>query len=261
MDWFRVYNDITKDRKLRRHRPSIRWAWIAVLCIANNSPQRGILLLSDDIPATVEDIADEAALSVTETEEALSIFVKQGMIKNIGDVWKVINWNKRQFARDNSSERVKRFRSKQEKYPVTVTETPCNGYKSVSETPPEYRVQSTENNPPTPLLFSEHTQEAINEVETTAAELVVAFHAVYPEHRKKYSTGGAIKANDEFAQRLKDGWTKEEILNRINLNWPTANGPPAPWEIFGNPPDDVHWGPGHRHATEDEFNAWALTQV
>jgi len=255
MKWFRVYNDIARDRKLRRHKPHVRWAWISVLCIASESPQRGNLLLSEDIPATIEDIADEAALSVTEMEEAISIFVKQGMIENVGDVWKVINWNRRQFDRDNSSERVKRFRNKQEKHSVTVTETPCNGYESVSVTPPEYRVQSTENNPLPPS--SEKTpKEAGNEVKNPADELVLEFHKKFPEHRKRYSLAGAAKLNDEITQMLADGFTEDDILNRID--W-IKDECPAPWDL--RTVDPPPYGRGRRFATEKEYQDWAISMV
>ena len=78
--WVRVYTEITRDRKLRRHSVATRWIWISVLCIAKESPIPGSLLLSQACPVTPEDIADEAGVSLQEVEDALRIFADQDMM-------------------------------------------------------------------------------------------------------------------------------------------------------------------------------------
>lgn len=52
------------SRTLRRLTPSERWCFVAgVLCLAGESPIRGALLIAEGVPATVEDIADQAGVS------------------------------------------------------------------------------------------------------------------------------------------------------------------------------------------------------
>jgi len=219
MKWFRTYNDITRDRKLRRHRPHVRWAWIAVLCVASESPSRGELLLSENIPATIEDIADEAGLSVNEMEEAFSIFTSQGMVENVGNVWRVTNWDKRQFDRDNSTERVKRFRNRSQKHPVTVAETPCNGCNGVSETPPD----------PDPDPEYRGKKEEEKDLLATIAFLRGEFA----------KTRNLIKISDECIEVLLKDYSQEEIGREI----PKAD---KHYSLDGKPTNNVNI----------RFNSW-----
>ena len=74
MQWFRFYTEAISDKKLRRiardtnecmaHVPGV---WTIILSMASDSPQRGVLLLSDTVPATIDDINDAAGCNVTET--------------------------------------------------------------------------------------------------------------------------------------------------------------------------------------------------
>ena len=36
MKWVRLYTEITRDRKLRRHNPTVRWIWVGLMCMAVN---------------------------------------------------------------------------------------------------------------------------------------------------------------------------------------------------------------------------------
>ena len=76
--WLRLYTEVTRDRKLRREKPETRWLWIAVLCLARSSPQPGRLMLSDGSPVDVEDLADEAAITLAAARRGVARFRSTG---------------------------------------------------------------------------------------------------------------------------------------------------------------------------------------
>ncbi len=82
--------------------------------------------------------------------------------------------------------------------------------------------------------------------------LVLAFHTKFPNHRLKYSVGGVVKCRDEFAQRLRDGWTREGIERQIQGYM--KSDCPAPWEIFSEIVEPPKWGPGTPFATKGEYD-------
>jgi hypothetical protein len=144
--WLRLYTEITRDRKLRRLPPAYRWVWIAIMCIAKESPKPGRLLLSCNLPATAEDIADEAAVDLETVLQALEIFKKLewNMIHEEEGILVLTNWEKRNsFKSDSSTERVRRHRIKNE-----TLQKRCEG---VTVTPPDTDTElykETDNNPP-----------------------------------------------------------------------------------------------------------------
>lgn len=138
MEWLRLYTEITDDRKLRRLPPSQRWLWIAMMCIARKSPSPGTLLLSENVPVNIDDLADIAAIPVEDVKAGIQAFKAQRMIEEIDGVFSLINFPKRQFASDNSTERVKRYREKKKQEDETLQER----FNNVSETPPEADAES-----------------------------------------------------------------------------------------------------------------------
>lgn len=145
--WLRLYTEVTRDRKLRRLPSDQRWLWIAILSVAKESPKPGWLLLADGVPVTAEDLADEAAIPIDQVEAGLKAFTEQMMIKEVKGIWHCLNWNKRNFISDTSTERVKKFRGKK-------NETFQKRSSNKNETPPETETDTetdTDNiNPPNP---------------------------------------------------------------------------------------------------------------
>ena len=137
--WLRLYTEITRDRKLRRHPASIRWAWITIMCMAKVSPVPGVLLLSESVPVTLEDIADEAALDLSEVKEAVAIFARQDMLAEESGIYRLINWGERQFESDTSTDRVRRCRGQQSE----KNETHTKRFRNVSETAPETETETS----------------------------------------------------------------------------------------------------------------------
>jgi len=79
--------------------------------MANDSPQRGVLVISDDIPHTLEDMEFEMGLPREVIAQLIDEFKALGMMTG-NTTFAVCNWEKRQFKSDNSSERVKAYRMK-----------------------------------------------------------------------------------------------------------------------------------------------------
>ena len=110
--WLRLYTDIKNDRKLRRLPPAQRWLWVVIMTIAKESPKEGWLLLTEGVAVTAEDLADDAAVSIDEVHAGLKVFAEQRMIKAIDGIYYLVNWDKRQFVSDSSTERSRRHRQK-----------------------------------------------------------------------------------------------------------------------------------------------------
>lgn len=133
MPWFRWYVETTRDHKIRREPLSTRWAWVAVLTLCRKSPQPPKLLLSEGVPVTVEDIADEANITVRAAQAAVDLFTAKRMIERAEGVWSVLNWARRQPNSDNVAERVERHRERLSN--VTSSAETADG--NVTETAPD----------------------------------------------------------------------------------------------------------------------------
>ena len=76
---------------------------------------------------TNDDLVDEAAIAREEIEAGLNDFADQRMVEKEDGVWRLLNWDKRQFASDSGRERVQKHREKNkevetapEQYSVTA---------------------------------------------------------------------------------------------------------------------------------------------
>lgn len=144
--WLRLYTEVTRDRKLRREKPETRWLWIAVLCLARSSPQPGRLMLSDGSPVDVEDLADEAAITLAAARRGVARFRSTGMLTldERDGVLCVTQWGERQFASDRATDRSRRHR--ESNGDATAYRPPMQRPSDGDATAPE--VQSTENQIP-----------------------------------------------------------------------------------------------------------------
>lgn len=151
LPWFRLYVSAVRDTKLRRLPASQRWVWVAVLAAARESCQPGLLLVSERQPMTDRDIADMAAVSVSDVRKALAAFEAADMIDRSeanGGAWHVTNWDHRQYQSDNTTERTRKHRTKERSNgvpdPFSGTPNGSSEERSPSGTDPE-----TETDPDT----------------------------------------------------------------------------------------------------------------
>lgn len=102
--WFRFYVESIWDLKLRRLPAYSRWLWVVVLACARSSPIPGYLLITDGDPMALTDLADGAALSVSQTKKGIDLLRDLGLVDfDAGrQVWFVPKWGERQFEADFS---------------------------------------------------------------------------------------------------------------------------------------------------------------
>ena len=113
MQWFRFYSEAIRDTKLRRIArdvgqplPYVIGVWATVLSIASESPERGVLLVSKNIPATIDDISDAAGCNVSETFQKLLVTgLVTSHVTEGETVYSVASWEKRQYDTGRSLRR------------------------------------------------------------------------------------------------------------------------------------------------------------
>lgn len=107
--WFRFYVEAIHDRKLRRRPPGDRWLWVVLLAVARESVEPGALMIGSG-PASIEDLADLAALKQKDVESALAYFTLEGMLTDDGSRLVVTKFLARQFESDTSAVRMAKHR-------------------------------------------------------------------------------------------------------------------------------------------------------
>jgi hypothetical protein len=124
-----------------------RWVWIVLLCLARESPVPGQLLYSSNVPITVKDIAEESDTDLRVVKNGIINFIALGMLSeiksnsvltqsqlvsnskptqiqlkaNLGFVFAITNWKKRQYKWDSSTPRVRNWRERKRDETVSVT--------------------------------------------------------------------------------------------------------------------------------------------
>lgn len=122
--WFRMYSEFATDPKVQMLSEIDQRRLTMIFCIRCN----GHVTLQD------EEVTFLLRISNDEWQVTKSIFISKGFINSDNEI---LNWDKRQFISDSSSERVAKHRAKH-KSDVTT----CN----VTVTPPEQIQNRTEQN-------------------------------------------------------------------------------------------------------------------
>lgn len=119
--WFRFYDEAVNDPKVQRLPAPVFRFWVNTLCLASknggNLPSRG-------------DMEFALRLSEAQLSELIVKLITAELLDTDGETLSPHNWNGRQYKSDVSTERVKRFRERQE----TVSETPPEQRQSRAET-------------------------------------------------------------------------------------------------------------------------------
>jgi|GEM_PF-2090142 len=121
LPWFRLYSEVLSDRKInrvcklsRQPKATVLGVWVTLLALANDSPHRGELFVTDDMPVTLEEIADETGLDDSVFTAIFDALCEIGVVEcgRDDDIISIPNWDKRQFKSDASTKRVKRYRER-----------------------------------------------------------------------------------------------------------------------------------------------------
>lgn len=126
VQWIKIYVDMFDKRKINKIRrlpngDSILLFWIMLLATAGACNAGGMIFITERVPFTKEDLADEFDLKISTVELALHTFQELGMIELMdnGSIL-VINWDKYQSEdkltvireKDRERKRIKRAEAK-----------------------------------------------------------------------------------------------------------------------------------------------------
>jgi len=125
VQWFRLYNDIVDNHKIRMLAFEDRWHFIAIMACHSQELGGGDEFFE-------RSLAIKLGVQVRELEE----IQRRLMDVNLIDAnWIPIGWDDRQFLSDNSHARVKKYREKQRlNNSVTKVKRDCNVSVTVQET-------------------------------------------------------------------------------------------------------------------------------
>lgn len=104
MSWFRFYDDVVNDPKVQRLDPNLFKAWVNLLCIASKH--------NGKIPSSLDDVAFVLRASNDAVLMWIDALIDAGLIDEFDGFLSPHNWQGRQFQSDKSTERVRKFRSK-----------------------------------------------------------------------------------------------------------------------------------------------------
>lgn len=114
MQWFRVYTEIIDDPKVAKMDAETFKFFIFLMALACEQEKEGY------IEMTLDEISWRLRCNVSETLQNVSLLVSCNILTKISDnKYMFLNWEKRQYKSDNSSERVRKHR--------TVMKRFCNG--------------------------------------------------------------------------------------------------------------------------------------
>lgn len=142
--WFRFYSEVLSDRKIQRichltKKPKalVVGVWATILAMASDSPERGVLLISEGIAVTLDDISLETGLSPEECGEIIAAFIAANMVHSDDDTFIVTQWDSRQYKSDTSNDRVAKYRDKKRDEEGKPPKRQYNKKCNVTVTPPE----------------------------------------------------------------------------------------------------------------------------
>lgn len=134
LPWCRFYHETLDDPKIERAgrvtgqpKVVVVGAWSILMALANRSPIRGALVLTEDIPLTVSDLADEMGLPLNDAETLLGEFTRYQMLHQEDGVFYLTHWAERNPPSDDSSARVQRCREKHKTAETQSEPADCNG--------------------------------------------------------------------------------------------------------------------------------------
>ena len=103
MKWFRCYNDIPNNPKIRLLAFEDRWHYIALLCAKSNG------LLDKHEPLRTRLLQVHLGLSGVDFD---NLRIRLTEVDLIDERWIPVGWDERQFQSDNSTERVREYRNR-----------------------------------------------------------------------------------------------------------------------------------------------------
>ena len=219
--WFRLYaNDTLNDKKIKRiHKVTgislaeIRGVWLTLLCLASESPDRGMLLFDGSIPYDYDDLAEECGMDSMKFHSLFMHFTKMGMVAYVEEdgIYYLPAWDVRQPKSDaTGAERVAKHRQRKNKKRVTLQKRYSNALEEDKE---EDKEKEEEYNA---FPFSDIQPEEPN---SRYRQLLGTFFTV---SRLPIDDNLRPRDNDAVKQWIRDGCTAEDIQDAVQ--YCTTNG-------------------------------------
>jgi len=100
--WFRLYSEVLSDRKLAHAaqatgvpRATALGTWIGLLCLANDSPEQGRLMLAPGVPLGMPEIAEAIGIAPDALDRLVQQFLALGMLREDANALAIANWDRR----------------------------------------------------------------------------------------------------------------------------------------------------------------------
>jgi len=263
MKWFKMWVDARNDAKLNSLSDDEFRIWHKLLCYAAEQPDPGTIKNYDQELLFIEVThcnGHVTACNFDSLKTTLERLVKLQIITHENNTIIFINFKKRNEKPKNATpEEVKKRVAKHRESKKFKNVTDCNlGVTDLKRgvtgcNAPEQkkkREEEKKSTTPTPSFEKDTSPPERSEVKNPADELVLKFHEKFPEHRRQFSLSGAAKCNDEFTQMLKDGFTFDEIL--LRMEWVRDDPCPAPWVL--RTVKKPAYGPGTEFPDEKSYS-------
>ena len=117
--WFRLYSEFADDAKVQMMSEPMQRRLVMLMC-----------LRCKDATLHARQLAFYLRISASELAETKEVFIENGFID---EDWELVNWNRRQFVSDSSTERVRRSRQRKKQYETLQKNAQEDGHKGVQQ--------------------------------------------------------------------------------------------------------------------------------
>ena len=216
MQWFRLYNDIVDNHKIRMLAFEDRWHFIAIMACHSQELGGGDEFFE-------RSLAIKLGVQVRELEE----IQRRLMDVNLIDAnWIPIGWDDRQFLSDNSHARVKKYREKQRlNNSVTKVKRDCNVSVTVQETDTETETETESEQKQNKSIVNQERKIILARVAALGIDMDLWNEYLRTRKRLKASNSprGLKVLLTEIEKLVKLGEDATELVERSNSNgWKTV---------------------------------------
>lgn len=209
VEWIKITTDMFDNTKIKaiRRLPegnNILLIWVMLLIMAGRCNAGGMIMISENIPYTIEDLADETKFEINTVRLAIMSLEKYGMIYTDENCFVVKNWYKYQSEeglekiREQTKARVAKCREKKKLECNATSNVTCNVTSNATVTQSSYSISPS---------LSDSIKEIIDYYNN-----VVGRHYTY--HNKE--------VNKKISARLNEGFTIEDfktVIDKKNDQW------------------------------------------
>lgn len=137
VDWIKITTDMFDNKKIKKLRRlpegnNIVLLWVMLLTLAGKSNAGGMILISENVPYTIEDLADELKFEIGTVKLSLEALERMGMIHREEENIIISNWYEYQNKdglekiREQTRLRVANHRERQKSLLFSECNVTCN---------------------------------------------------------------------------------------------------------------------------------------